>query len=1079
MPIDVLTERVRSLTEEYQVTCDRDMILGTEADREAVALWQEVRAIDPGTAPRWLGDRLDEANAALGWLHYLRYRESAEPRRLAELARALLCLEPLSGDFHLIPEELRPVIGRFTDSGAQADLATSLMRALAAGTDQALLDAGIFLMTQASAAIPEHDSRQVARLSYLCLAHRLRYERNGDAASIDGAIAAGQGATAIMARHRMRAVKPLSNLAFAYWARHRLHGDLVDLKRVTGLFEQVLEVTGPGPAVLSDLATACRQYYEQTGEVTYIERAVALAEQAANLDGEVTPAILASLSAAMLRRYERTGAGQDLHRAAELVERVLAAMPEDSPQRGMYLTDAAAILLRRYERGRDPVDLDRAVDLAEQALSALPEEDPRRPDRLISFSAALYQRYLGTGTDIDLNRAATLIDWALSAIPADDARWPPASIELAAIYSSRYARTGVLAVLNRAINHGEQAVAGLVTCPPDWLTTLSGCYQQRFSATGAVADLGRAIELGERSLAAASCNDFALAGRQVRLAAAYRLRHEHEGDRAGLERAIALGQQAVTATPDDHAGRPDRMSSLAGALLARYRLDQMPADLTDAIGLGEEALARVSAEHPNRASLTTSLCNTYLERVTAGGAPPDPGCLDELARAVAGSRTAAPADRVPAHHAIGALAQASGRPRLAVAMLDTAIALLPSVAPREAGWADQQHQLGANSGLVETAVAAHCAIGDPAGAVEIAELGRGVLLASQANTRADLAELSSRNPPLGRKFRWVCERLNTPDFPAEERKRWWADYDTLLAAIRDEPGLGGFLAAPQLATLRPAAAGGCVVVINASSSRSDALAVRADADPLMIKLPGLRLADVEANVAALLEAFDDNGEPPSLAMGRHRRQVVSGVLSWLWDTAVAPVIATLDSGSAALPRVWWLPTGLLGLLPLHAAGHVGQPGALDAVVSSFVPSLRVLREARDRPPVQHRKGLTIALRHTPGQPELPGAASDAAALSDSALIDDQATARHVLSALKKATWATSPVTRSSIPPPKPTADCACTTGCCDCPRSADCGCAKRNSHTCQPAPRRTTAPGTPTRCCIWAPPFTWPASGTS
>jgi len=97
---------------------------------------------------------------------------------------------------------------------------------------------------------------------------------------------------------------------------------------------------------------------------------------------------------------------------------------------------------------------------------------------------------------------------------------------------------------------------------------------------------------------------------------------------------------------------------------------------------------------------------------------------------------------------------------------------------------------------VETAVAAHCAVSDPAGAVEIAELGRGVLLATQANTRADLVELADRDSQLADRFRWVCERLNTPDFPAQERKRWWADYDTLLAAIRELPGLGDFLARP-------------------------------------------------------------------------------------------------------------------------------------------------------------------------------------------------------------------------------------------------------------------------------------------
>jgi len=86
----------------------------------------------------------------------------------------------------------------------------------------------------------------------------------------------------------------------------------------------------------------------------------------------------------------------------------------------------------------------------------------------------------------------------------------------------------------------------------------------------------------------------------------------------------------------------------------------------------------------------------------------------------------------------------------------------------------------------------------------------------------------------------------------------------------------------------------------------------------MVTLPGLRLADVEANVAALLEAFDD--ELPTMTMRRHRREVTSRILGWLWDAAVAPVLATLPADAPVPPRVWWLPTGLLGLLPLPPPG---------------------------------------------------------------------------------------------------------------------------------------------------------------
>jgi hypothetical protein len=293
-------------------------------------------------------------------------------------------------------------------------------------------------------------------------------------------------------------------------------------------------------------------------------------------------------------------------------------------------------------------------------------------------------------------------------------------------------------------------------------------------------------------------------------------------------------------------------------------------------------------------------------------------------------------------------------------------------------------------------VSAHCAIGDPTGALEIAEQGRGVLLADEANTRVDLAELHEQHPRLADRFEWVCERLNTPDFPVDERRRWWTDYETRLAEIRALPGFQTFLTPPRMTDLRPAS--GTVILVNAGRHGGHAVLLGAQADPVTVALPGLR--DVRDRVDAMLGAVSGG----KLAGQLRRRRVVPEILAWLWDAVIEPVTTALPS-AGGLHRVWWVPTGILGLLPLHAAGHPGQPGALDTMVSSFIPSLRGLRNARQRPPARARRGLVVAVRHTEGQADLPSAAAEAESLPGTRLWDADAVTDSVLAALADATWA--------------------------------------------------------------------------
>jgi hypothetical protein len=106
-----------------------------------------------------------------------------------------------------------------------------------------------------------------------------------------------------------------------------------------------------------------------------------------------------------------------------------------------------------------------------------------------------------------------------------------------------------------------------------------------------------------------------------------------------------------------------------------------------------------------------------------------------------------------------------------------------------------------------------------------------------------------------------------------------------------------------------------------------------------------------------------------------RDEVLRSTNEWLWDVVADPVLTALGTTRAVSPadqeRLWWCPTGLLTLLPLHGAGyHQASDGraVLDRVVSSYTPTLRALAEARKpRPAAPEDAGRLLFV----GVPEVP------------------------------------------------------------------------------------------------------------
>ncbi|MEU2042684.1 CHAT domain-containing protein [Nocardia niwae] len=1035
MFFDDLLEKMQQRVTGYLRSGRIDMVVGESAMAEAAALWDAAQPTDPDSAlPEDLW-RLAAARHILGWLYLSRFHAiTPDAAGLSELARAIVMVEPLAGDDAAIPEPLQVYLGSTAAADDQADLADDLQQYAETVPGLIVLDAAIILYTAALPGISVDDLNWVRTLSNCGVTYRMRYERDGVSADLEQAIVLGERAVSAAPPDHPHRPAMLSNLGLAYQVRYERGGAESDLDRAVELGEQALAAAAADDpergAMLSNLAIACRMRFGSRGTPADLDRSIELSEQAI---AQIAPdylrraGLLFNVGVSLRWRFQRRGLLADLDQAMELIGQAVTATSSDDPERAGMLSNLANAHFLRFERRGERADLDAAIEMGQQAITATTPGHHYRAGMLTALANAYHRRFMLTGALDDEQRAVELGEQTVAAAPVGSPGRAMWLSNLGNTYHARYQRSGVLADVDRAVELGEQAVTAAPLGSPDramYLSNLSTMYLTRYQRSGVLADVDRAVELGEQAVTATPLDSPDRPMRLYTLGNAYHTRYERGRAQADVEGAIEIIGQAVASTPCDHPNRALYLSGLSNAYLRRYQPGGALDDIDRAIDLGEQAISATPADQPYLATLLSNLGSIYRERVHAGGQGADSTTLYALADQVAAAVTSQPFDRVRAGLILGWLALAVHEHSLAVRLLDEAVALVPLVAPRESGWEDQEHRLGELRGLVVQVVVAHCAINDPVGAMETAELGRGVLLAAQLDVRADITDLAHAHPELATRLRRLRDQLNTPPTTdtqpggappeqthnrIEDRKRRWAEHDELLTEIRRRPGFDRFLRPPRLTDVQPALRDGAVVLVNVDQRRSDAIILTDHGDPVLIRLPDLAFDDFLSHALALLDSTHDTG----LAAVLRRQRVIPEILGWLWDTIVHPILqaAPLQAGKQEpLPRIWWLPTGLLGLFPLHAAGHPGRPGALDTIISSYTPTLRALAHARARPPATIRRQLTVALQHTPGLPDLPGTVAEATDLHARhpdipLLLDHAATTDAVLAALPKATWA--------------------------------------------------------------------------
>ena len=782
------------------------------------------------------------------------------------------------------------------------------------------------------------------------------------------------------------------------WERVVKTGRLSDINSLIDQAARVVAMTPLGHPtyahVRAGLGRAHLTRYWTTGSLDDLDLHIYWTEDALEVIDDYVPEVpelYAELSLAYIHRHEHRADREDLNKAVDRGEHAVRTTSDHDDALGHRFQQLGHAYWVRAAHTSTPADLDIAISYQEKAVKAGPADHQQLYLWTAHLAISQRNRYDWTGALADLEASIARSEQAVSMAPDEGmSRVIPLS-GLSKAYRARFERTGALVDLKACIDRGEQALAAM----PEGtrgidvlLSNLAIAHQLRFRRLGEPADLGTAINLGVRAVDATELDHHNRAGRTANLAEAYLTRHQLTGDAADLDAAVELAGKALE-IQDDHIDRATHLSYLGLAYLHRFRRDENPNDLRMSVERGEEAIAATQSESPNRALHLTNLAAAYQACETL------PDAATELLIAQADRLTTAPPMwQVVATQEAAALVRGDASARL----FRQAIERLPAVAPKALERADQEHELGRHHGLVGDAIAAQLNVGDIEGAVTVAEQGRGILLSAQLDIRTDVTRLAADHPTLAAEFEQLRDALNTPPAletdgairlaAADRRRQVAADWDSLLIRIRQTDGFADFLNP----TTELAQTAGTVVIVNAAHTRCDAILLRADGRTV-VRLPDLTLVDVRANATRLLAATTSTTWAGILA----RQRVIPEILQWLSDCVTEPVLDAIDE-----QRVWWVPTGLLSLFPLHAAGSM-----LDHVVSSYTPTIRALTQRRPEP--QARTQLAVSITHTPGHPDLPGVAAEADLLRAQpgavVLSDEAANVTDVLAALPNATWA--------------------------------------------------------------------------
>ncbi|KAF2123085.1 CHAT domain-containing protein [Lophiotrema nucula] len=723
--------------------------------------------------------------------------------------------------------------------------------------------------------------------------YAMLYQQASKVEYVNLAVEAAERALAVVPKESMIRGQMLDRLSNTLGTRAETQTSIEDIDAAIRYARQYIELTQDLPAQQSyaytTLGNRLSLKFSMFGGEGHLKEALVARRMAVDLlplDHKSRPTRLHAVANNLRDLFEFQGSLKALDESILLEREASKALSPDDPDRCMVLDGLSHSLSLRFKRLAHSQDIEEAVSASEIAVAGMPAGHHERSAYLNGLGNRLSRRYETFKQKEDLDRAIVVVTEAISATtPGSDSEY---------IY----------------------------------MTTLGNIYNNRYTAYKEVEDLDKSIDLArqviEKVPVSSPTHTHSLHNLGVRLQTKYFLSLDQEQKHQLMKEAHTLAQQCVEATLESHPDLPSYLSQLANRqlFLALFMDESDEAALL--------AQLRKSAE-------------TYRRGFSMTYDPP----LARIRNAQLG-----------ANNFMGLKDwDAAGT------MLSEAVQLFRKASPASLDEQDRQIQLKGLSGLSSMACACYISLGKPAQALEVLESGRGILANIAMGYHKDLSGIRQADEALYTEYVDLRDKISQPmqianasaahgEDAVAKRNADSTQLEAVETRIRKLPGLESFNMNLSSLEMRALAKEGPLVAFSTVDQRCDALVATTESIEV-VHLPDLINAELKARIALVVGANRLSLLPPSKRGIANRR--MRQLLEWLWDKAVQPVLAHLklldESENASEPksRLWWVASGPLGLLPLHAAGKGEQHPAQNAyahIVSSYIPNFSSLAFAR-------------------------------------------------------------------------------------------------------------------------------------
>lgn len=837
----------------------------------------------------------------------------------------------------------------------------------------------------------DHHSR-ATRLINLSSSLGMRSARTGSLDDLNRAIELANMAVDITPQDHHKRTIYLSNLGNSLRIRSTRTGSLDDLNRAIEVTNLAVD-TAPQDCsnrsmYLNNLGRLLGRRSTRTGLLDDLSRAIEATSTAVDTSPQDHPdrlGYLRNLGHLLDTRFERIGSLDDLHRAVDVLNIAIDNTPQDHPGRAACLNSLGIVLRRQSKRTGSVNDLNRAIELANMALDTTPQDHHNRAIYLNTLGILLGDRFARFSSLDDLNYAVKVLGTAVHTTPQDHPDRAGYLNNLGSSLNARFERAGSLDDLNRAIEIMNLAID---TTPQDhpsragYLHNLSSSLGNRFGRIGLIKDFNHAIEMIDLAV---NTTPYDHPDRAIRLNNFGNLlaaRAERTGSLDNLNYAIEVLGKAVDTIPQDHPDRAGHLNDFGIRLCTRFERTGSLDDLKYSIDVLETAVATTAQDHPNRARYLNNLGDSLSHRFKQDGLPEDLHRMLSSYKQGWCCPTAIPSVRIRSAQRAAKVLISQSNWNESSQLLKEAVKLLPLVSPRSLQNIDKQYVLADFAGLASLAAATALNTDEgPSDVLQLLELGRNVIAGLLVEIRGDISDLQDNHPGLAKRFISLRDELDTPassptdrtsaidmnfwESQVERRLERTREFDSLVEKIRAQPEFCRFLLPPTVEEFKAAANSGPIIVVSLSSIRCDAIIIEHDQIRLL-RLPGLNFGEVQTRIQNLRSSR------------RKGSTDLIPLLEWLWVVVCLPCLDALGFQTPVSnhkwPHVWWVPTGLLSQLPLHAAGRYTQNSGetvMDRVISSYASSIKAMIYERRRCITESSQRLSgdavlVGMHKTPG-----------------------------------------------------------------------------------------------------------------